>query len=153
VTWNQYFAIQLLQPFQNGVGLRTNFWGENIHQSMKDCYILYDDRFSKDKQLLLELFLWETKNTNVMHGSKLKFIPSFMETTYAPLHLDKRCLVQQRDADTRRPESLIWCLTELLSTAAAWNVVVMFGQALNVPVKSSLVLCNVVRLWNISLVK
>jgi hypothetical protein len=52
-------------------------------------YNLNTDRSSKNEQLLAKPFLWETKNTNLTGGGKLKFPFCFMETTHEALHLDK----------------------------------------------------------------
>jgi hypothetical protein len=41
---------------------------QSLHHLTQDREILYSDRSSDDEQLLMRLFLWETKNTNVAGG-------------------------------------------------------------------------------------
>jgi hypothetical protein len=67
---------------------------QNFHQSTWDDEILYADRYSEDKQLLIRPLLREAKNTNMAGGCNLKFTFYFMETTHEPLQSDKWSFMQ-----------------------------------------------------------
>jgi hypothetical protein len=68
-------------------------WMQNLHQSAWDHKILYSDSYLEDEQLLISPLLRESKNMNMVGGSKLKFTFNFMERTHEPLHIVKLSFV------------------------------------------------------------
>jgi hypothetical protein len=91
---------------------------QNFHRLKWDHEILYDDRYSEDKQLLIRLLLSKTKNMNMVGGWNLKFTFSFSETTHGPLHLDNNGWYNGRWWTYLQPLfKSLFSLTELLNKA------------------------------------
>jgi hypothetical protein len=80
-------------------------WMQNLDQTTWDHEILYADRSSMNKQLLVTPLFRKTRNTNMAGGWNLKYIFYVMERTREPLHLDKWSFVHWKIMDT--PTSFI----------------------------------------------
>jgi hypothetical protein len=78
-----------------------------MQHSTWDYEIVYADRSSKDKQLLVRPLLWKTKNTNIAGSWKLKFTFYFALATRTVALLGKWCFVQWKIMDIRTSFILI----------------------------------------------
>jgi hypothetical protein len=104
-----WIIIFLKGPSECGGGeiFKLVRWMKNLYQSTWDHEILYCDKSSKDKQLLVMQLLRKPKNTNMAGDWKFKYIFYFMERTYEPLYLlGKWRFVQRKIKDI--PTSFIW---------------------------------------------
>jgi hypothetical protein len=85
---------------------------QNLSQSTWDDEILYADRSSMNKQLLVIYhFRKKTKNTNITGDWAFKYIFYFMEKAHEPFQLDIWISVNWNIMDT--PSSFVWSFISL----------------------------------------
>jgi hypothetical protein len=124
------FNILIFWHFEYGDGFKQLRWMKNLRQSTWDNKILYADRSSKDKQLLV-MSLWrKTKNASMAVGWKFKYVYYFMEGTHEQLHLDIWRFVHWKIIDIQVLLKSLFPLTDLLNMAVVRRFEVMLGQTL-----------------------
>jgi hypothetical protein len=106
-TYLQILSGSLFSLMERFWGIQILMWRQNLCQSTWDHEILYDDRPSKDEQLLMRLLLWRTKKYN---GGwlKVKIYILFYGDNSWTIALQKWSLVQWKITDI--PTSFIWII-------------------------------------------